>query len=67
MTKRWSSTASMDGKTKRQASKSARREAIDELGPATLCDDGAFCSDPWCLRLGCALTRKHEQEVKEEK
>lgn len=27
MTKKWSSTASMDGQTKRQASKSSRREA----------------------------------------
>lgn len=27
MTKRWSSTASLDGKTKRQASKDARNEA----------------------------------------
>lgn len=30
MTKRWSSTASMDGKTKRQASKDARRWFPDE-------------------------------------
>lgn len=40
MTKKWSSTASMDGKTKRQASKDARREfarelhRLDELPPA---------------------------------
>lgn len=27
MTKKWSSTASLDGQTKRQASKAARREA----------------------------------------
>lgn len=29
MTKRWSSTASLDGKTKRQASKAARRDKYD--------------------------------------
>jgi len=29
MTKKWSSTRSMDGKTKRQASKAARREQYD--------------------------------------
>lgn len=30
MTKRWSSTASLDGKTKRQASKDARRMTREE-------------------------------------
>lgn len=31
MTKRWSSTASGDGKTKRQASKMTRRQSNDEI------------------------------------
>lgn len=31
MTKRWSSTASLDGQTKRQASKSDRRDFKDQL------------------------------------
>lgn len=31
MTKRWSSTKSMDGQTKRQASKKYRREFAEEL------------------------------------
>lgn len=31
MTKKWSSTASMDGKTKRQASKDTRRDLAREL------------------------------------
>jgi hypothetical protein len=31
MTKRWSSTKSLDGQTKRQASKSGRRELAAEL------------------------------------
>lgn len=31
MTKRWSSTKSLDGQTKRQASKKIRRELVDEL------------------------------------
>ena len=31
MTKKWSSTASMDGQTKRQASKKARREFVESI------------------------------------
>ena len=31
MTKRWSSTSSLDGQTKRQASKKIRREFAEEL------------------------------------
>lgn len=31
MTKKWSSTKSMDGQTKRQASKRYRREFVEEL------------------------------------
>lgn len=31
MTKRWSSTKSLDGQTKRQASKRYRREFVEEL------------------------------------
>jgi hypothetical protein len=31
MTKKWSSTASLDGQTKRQASKRYRREFVEEL------------------------------------
>lgn len=31
MTKRWSSTKSLDGQTKRQASKSYRREMVREI------------------------------------
>lgn len=31
MTKRWSSTASMDGQTKRQASKHDRRQALLDM------------------------------------
>lgn len=34
MTKRWSSTASLDGQTKRQASKSVRAKAKREYNPA---------------------------------
>jgi hypothetical protein len=31
MTKKWSSTASLDGQTKRQASKKARREFVESI------------------------------------
>lgn len=31
MTKKWSSTASMDGQTKRQASKRIRREFVESI------------------------------------
>lgn len=44
MTKKWSSTASMDGKTKRRASKDERREADSDL-MRWLKDEGATYSD----------------------
>lgn len=28
----------------------------------TLCDDGAFCCDPMCLRFGCAFEREERDE-----
>lgn len=40
MTKKWSSTASLDGKTKRRASKDERREADSDL-MRWLKDEGA--------------------------
>lgn len=52
----------MDGQTKRQASKSARRQ-MDELGPFILCQDGTMCSDHWCVRLGCALDRANTTQT----
>lgn len=65
MTKRWSSTASMDGQTKRQASKTARREeqqglsewGVRALGLDTPCrcghEDGLHDSNGRCAVFGC--------------
>lgn len=48
MTKRWSSTASMDGQTKQQASKSERRNRFADMAT---CVHGCFIGDGlWCTR-----------------
>ncbi len=58
MTKRWSSTKSMDGQTKRQASKGVRRAGNVILDPhdhAPPCGDLDDCPYPDCLVGGvCA-------------
>lgn len=48
----------------------ADREKLRQLtgedhGPFTLCEDGTFCSDQWCLRLGCALARTDGEHMEE--
>lgn len=37
-------------------SRELRQAAGDDRGPFVLCDDGSFCSDPECWKLGCALS-----------
>lgn len=34
-----------------------RQMTGEDHGPFALCSNGSFCSDQWCLRLGCALER----------
>ena len=60
MTKKWSSTASMDGQTKRQASKSERRAVTIELDECEGC--GENLADPPSMYCpGCQAYRDHQQ------
>lgn len=56
MTKRWGSTANMDGRTKQQAPKDERAEARHDL-KSIWCERGAAeCSAPEC-QDGCVAER----------
>ena len=50
MTKKWSSTASMDGKTKRQASKMTRRQSNNEI-------------EKWCKEQGATESVTYDEET----